>query len=439
MKQLLFLKTTCVLLVAFILPSSHASAAASAVARKPNIIMILSDDVGLGEVSYYGADRFQTPNIDALAKSGTRFDNCFAIPMCGPSRCTLLTGRYPFRTGLTGNHSENAIQPGKEIMIPTVLKKAGYITASAGKWGQMSLGPAQWGFDESIAAHAMSGQYWGGKYILNGKTESLPKEKYLPDLTHDFIVDFINRHKDGPFFIYYPMIHIHIPILPTPDSKPDAKPDQLYTDNVNYHDKLVGKLIAELDRLKLRENTLIVYAGDNGSIRPPSSTPIKGRLLSGHKASIEEGGSHVPMLVNWAGTTPAGVINRDLVDFSDFFTTFAELAGAPLPAGVTLDSHSFLPQIKGEKGKPRDWVYVELDGRSYTRDARWKLTNAGDLFDLKDAPFTELPIPANTTNADEVAARKRLQSVLNEHPAAPGDGTTKGGKRQAQKKSATEK
>ncbi len=254
----------------------------------------------------------------------------------------------------------------------------------------MSFGPAQWGFDESLADHAASGQYWGGRYSLNGNTESLPKEKYLPDLTHDFVVDFIKRHKEKPFFIYYPMIHIHIPILPTPDSTPDANPDQLYSDNVTYHDKLVGKLIAELDVLNLRGNTLIVYASDNGSIRPPSYTPLKGRFLSGRKASIDEGGSHVPMIVNWSGTTPAGVINRDLVDFSDFFSTFVEMAGAALPAGATLDSHSFLPQIKGEKGTPRDWVYVELDGRSYTRDAAWKLTNAGDFFDLKDAPYTEL-------------------------------------------------
>ena len=112
-------------------------------------------------------------------------------------------------------------------------------------------------------------------------------------------------------------------------------------------------------------------------------------------------------------------MNRDLTDFSDFFTTFAELGGAALPEGVTLDGHSFAPQIKGEKGQPREWVYVELNGKSYVRNARWKLTNGGQLFDLKDAPFTEMFVPADTTDADAIAARKRLQEILDQHPAAP--------------------
>jgi arylsulfatase A len=413
-----FLKATGGGLAALAFARWNASAAA-APGRKPNIIFILADDVGLGEVSCFGADRFKTPNIDALAKAGTRFENCYSMPMCGPSRCALLTGRYPFRTGLVSNHSESAIQPGKEIMIPPVLKKAGYVTASAGKWGQMSFGPAQWGFDESIAAN--NGQYWKGAYILNGKRVNLPEGKYLPDLTHEFVVDFINRHKDQPFFVYYPLVHIHIPILRTPDSKPDADNDQLYVDNIAYMDKLVGLLLAELDRLKLREKTLIVFAGDNGSIRPPAYTPVKGKLLSGHKASMSEGGSHVPMIVNWPGTTPAGAVNNDLTDFTDFFPTFAELGGASLPQGVTIDGRSIAPRIKGEKGKPRQWVYVELMGKSYVRDARWKLANDGELFDLKDAPFKEIPVPSGSADAEAVAARKRLQAILDQHPAGPYD------------------
>jgi arylsulfatase A len=124
-------------------------------------------------------------------------------------------------------------------------------------------------------------------------------------------------------------------------------------------------------------------------------------------------------VVNWPGRTPAGKVNRDLVDFSDFFATFAELAGAKLPEGVTLDSHSFAPQIRGEKGSPREWVYVELNGRSYVRDARFKLTGGGELFDLAEAPFKEIAIAKDTTDAAAVAARKRLQAVLDQHPAAP--------------------
>ena len=137
--------------------------------QKPNIIMILSDDVGLGDIGCTGGP-FKTPEIDALAKGGMRFEYCYATPLCGPSRCELLTGRYPFRTGLINNNRENAIQPGKETMIQTVLKKAGYVTASAGKWGQMSFGPGEWGFDEYIVFPG-SGRYWSAQtthYKVNG-------------------------------------------------------------------------------------------------------------------------------------------------------------------------------------------------------------------------------------------------------------------------------
>ena len=414
-------------------PSSRAAESSSTRAGKPNIIFILADDVGWGEVGCFGADRFKTPQVDALAKSGMRFESCYSMPMCGPSRAALLTGRYPFRTGLISNHSESAMMPDKEVMMSSLLKKAGYVTATAGKWGQMSHGPAEWGFDESLAAGQTSGQYWKGKYIVNGKSQQMAEGKYLPDITHDFIVDFINRHKDRPFFIYYPMIHIHIPIQPTPDSKPGASDNQLYMDNIAYMDKLVGKLVAELDRLKLREKTLIVFAGDNGSIRPPAYTPVKGKLLSGHKASMGDCGSHVPMIVNWPGTTPTGGVNRDLTDFTDFFTTFAELGGASLPEGVTLDGHSIAPQIKGQKGSPRDWVYVELMGKSFVRDARWKLQNDGEFFDVKDAPFKELPVAKDTTDAAALTAMRNLQAVLDDHKAAPWDGPVKPGKKAAAK------
>src|SRR5204863_4155401 len=186
------------------------------ITEKPNIILILSDDVGLGDVGCTGGP-FKTPHLDSLAKSGTRFEYCYATPLCGPSRCQALTGRYPFRTGLINNNSHNAIQPGKEIMIPTVMKKAGYVTASAGKWGQMSLGPGEWGFDEYIVFPG-SGRYWSEQkpiVRINGKPRELKPDEYLPDVMHDFIASFISRHKDEPFFLYYPMSHIHGPILRT--------------------------------------------------------------------------------------------------------------------------------------------------------------------------------------------------------------------------------
>ena len=406
-------------MAALSLPAWLATAAENKPAsRQPNIILILADDLGLGDVSCCGG-HYPTPNLDALAKGGTRFEYSYATPLCGPSRCQLLTGRYPFRTGLINNSSEGAVQPHREVMIPTVLKKAGYVTASVGKWGQIAHGPGQWGFDEYLVFPG------SGVYRREQKPDSWVNSehkelgyKYLPELMHDFLVDFLARRKDQPFFIYYPMSHVHMPIIPTPDSQPNASRAQLYADNLAYMDKLVGKLVAELDRLQLRDNTLILFAGDNGTADPfAKESTVNGRPLSGCKHVLLEGGSRVPLIANWPGTTPAGVVNRDLTDFSDFFATCAEVAGATLPAGVTLDSHSFAPQLKGAKGQPRDWVYVELDGKSYACDTRYKLTNTGALFDLKDAPFTEVPVPADTQDAAALAARKRLQEVLDQHPA----------------------
>jgi arylsulfatase A len=406
---------------------------------KPNIIMILSDDVGLGDIGCCGGP-FKTPQIDSLAKGGTRFEYCYSTPLCGPSRCQLLTGRYPFRTGLINNNSHNAVQPGKEIMIPTVLKQAGYVTGSVGKWGQMSFGPGEWGFDEYLVFQG-SGRYWREQragYRVNGEQKDLAEGQYLPDLMHDFVVSFLTRHKDQPFFLYYPMSHVHGPILRTPDSKAGADKDQLYTDNVSYMDKLVGKLMAELDRLHLREKTVVLFAGDNGTARFGVETAtVNGRKISGMKGTMLEGGSRVPLIVTWPGVTPAGKVNHDLTDFSDFLVTFAELGGAALPKGVKLDGHSFAAQIKGETGRPREWVYVELNGKSFARDGRFKLTNKGELYDLVEAPFKEILVAQDTTDPAAIAARKHLKEILDEHPTAPaGEGKKAGkaGKKKGRKK-----
>ncbi|HEX3602147.1 MAG TPA: sulfatase-like hydrolase/transferase, partial [Lacipirellulaceae bacterium] len=380
-------------------------------------------DVGLGDVHCTGGP-FHTPNIDKLASGGTRFTYCYATPLCGPSRCELLTGRYPFRTGLNSNQSKNAVDPKREVMIPTVMEKAGYVTGSVGKWGQICLGPGEWGFNEYLVFPG-SGRYWRDQtktYRVNGKQEDLPEGEYLPDIMHKFAVDFIDHHKNDRFFLYYPMSHIHGPIVRTPDSKKGEDKDQLYADNVEYMDKLVGKLMDELDRQHLRENTVVLFAGDNGTARfGEELAKVDGKAISGGKAKMLEGGSRVPLIVNWPGTTPAGKVNNDLTDFSDFFATFTDLAGAEKPADVILDSHSFAPQIRGEKGSPRDWVYVELNGHSYARDARYKLAADGDMFDLKDAPFKELPVERDTTDKGAKESRKALQAVLDDHKAAPGN------------------
>src|SRR3954470_20408057 len=236
------------------------AATAHAEAPRPNIIFIDSDDVGLGDIHFSGG-HYKTPNIDKIASEGTKFTYCYATPLCGPSRCESLTGRYPFRTGLNSNQSRMAVSPKSEVMIPTVLKKAGYVTGSVGKWGQIQLGPGEWGFDEYLVFPG-SGRYWRDQtktYRVNGRQIDLPEGHYLPEIMHKYAVDFIERHKDEKFFLYYPMSHMHTPIVKTPESKEGEDADQLYTDNVTYMDKLVGKLVDELDHQHLRENTVVLF------------------------------------------------------------------------------------------------------------------------------------------------------------------------------------
>ena len=419
----------------FLAPLPLLHAAESTAPRKPNIILILADDLGNGNIGCYGSDQFKTPNIDALAKSGMRFERCFSAPVCGPSRALLMTGRYGFRTGMIGNDKDSpkVLLAGNEIMIPKILKPAGYVTGQVGKWSQVPLEPSDWGFDEFLRFKA-SGDYWNTQeraesYTLNGKQVPLADGEYLPDKMNDFAIDFITRHKDEAFFLYYPMSHVHTDILRTPDSAPDSK--DLFMDNINYMDKLVGQLTAALERLKLRDNTIVFFIGDNG-VHPGESerSTIRGRHISGAKGMMLEGGSLVPCIASWPGTIPADKVSQNLTDFSDFFPTITELAGGKLPEGVTIDGRSFAPILKGEAGNPRESIFVQLGRNWYARESAWKLTHANELFDMSDAPFVEKAVAADSTDPEAIAARKRLQGFLTQlnvsgGKISHGDGTGK--------------
>lgn len=418
-------------LAALMLATAAVVHAADTPSRQPNIIFILADDLGIANVGCYGADHFKTPHIDALARGGIRFTHAYVSPLCGPSRALVLTGRYAFRTGAVNQDRTRLIKPAAETFMPKVLKTAGYVTSAVGKWGQLPLGPAEFGFDDYLKFNG-SGTYWntqarGRSYLVNGVRQTLGDREYLPDLMHRHVVDFIARHRDQPFYLYYSLSHVHADILPTPDSAPGSK--DLYADNVAYMDKLVGQLVAELERLKLRERTLVIFVGDNGTANKyAAQSTLRGRRLAGEKGSMLEGGGLVPMIANWPGVTPAGRVSADLLDGSDFFPTFAELAGAELPAKTVIDGRSFAPQLRGQQGRPREWAFCQLARMWYVRDANWKLNQAGELFDMNDAPFAEKLVPTETTDAAAKGARKRLQAALDGlNPAGgildDGDGT----------------
>jgi arylsulfatase A len=383
--------------------------------KKPNIIFILADDLGIGNISCYGSDQFKTPNIDKLASTGMRFTHGYTAPLCGPSRALILTGRQPFRTGTTNQDRVGKLEPSKEICLPSVLKTAGYTSLMVGKWSQFPLQPSDFGFDQYMRFQA-SGKYWNTQpanksYTKNGEIVPLLDGEYLPDLMHNQVVDFISKNKNKPFFAYYSMSHIHGEILPTPDSKPDSK--DLYSDNINYMDKLVGKLVKALDSLKMRQNTIIVFVGDNGTAAEGASrATVQGKKLSGKKGDMLECGSLVPWIVNWKGGGQSGKVINDLVDATDWMPTFAALTGAKLPENVILDGKSFAPQLKGEKGTPREWIFMELGNQWYVREEKWKLNRANELFDMRNAPFEEILIPADSKDEMAVSARQRLSGVL---------------------------
>jgi len=391
--------------------------------KKPNIIFILADDLGIDGVSAYGADFYKTPVIDKLAKEGIRYTNAYTVPLCGPSRALILSGRYGFRTGAVNQDMTGEIKPSAENFMPAILKKAGYTSSMIGNWGQLPLEPGAFGFDDYLRFFG-SGSYVNevgkkDKYVVNGKEAVLKDGEYMPDLMHDHMVNFLGQHKKDPFYLYYSLSHVHGEIVATPDTKPGTTDyKELYNDNISYMDKLVGKLVHTLDSLKLRENTLIVFFGDNGTAGQAAQIGrVNGQKLSGKKGTMQECGSLVPMIVNWPGMIKKPAVSNSLIDAADFIPTFAEIAGAPLPTNNVLDGLSFAYQLKGGKGTAREWIFTELGKDWYVRSANWKLMRSGDLYDMRKAPFEEkLVVMDEKTTAE----KQKLQAVLDKLNPAGG-------------------
>ena len=425
------MKPFLVLLTLLLAIVGQINAAETSAPARPNIIFILADDLGIGNVGCYGADNYKTPHIDALASGGIRYTRAYTAPLCGPSRTLIMTGRYAFRTGATNQDRVGLLKPSVETMLPKILKPAGYISSAVGKWSQLPLQPSEWGFDDYLRYNG-SGVYWNKKakgepYVVNGENKTLRDKEYMPDLLHQHVTDFITQHRDDPFFVYYSLSSVHGELQRTPDSAPDSK--DLMRDNIAYMDKLVGKLVAELERLKLRERTLIVFMGDNGTGKGQADeATIGGRRLSGQKGDMLEGGALVPLIVNWPGVTRAGTVAPGVVDSTDFVPSFAELARVELPEDKVIDGRSLATDWCGGTAEPREWVFIELARNWYVREPSWKLNQAGELFDMTDAPFAENLVAADTKDAAAIAARQRLQAVLDElNPAGgildDGDGT----------------
>jgi arylsulfatase A len=302
--------------------------------------------------------------MDGLAATGVRFEQCHAQPLCTPTRVQLMTGMSNRRNYTHFGHLDPS-----QVTFGNILKKAGYATCITGKW-QLSNGfegPAHFGFDEYALWQLTRrpGRYKNPGLEINGKPHDYSMNEYGPDIVSDYALDFITSKKDEPFFLYYPLMLTHDPYDATPDSEDyleskaskgkGKKTKSHFPDMVAYTDKLIGKLITKLDELKLRDNTLVLILGDNGTGRGTPSR-FQGRDVVGGKGTTKMWGTHVPAIGNWPGHFASGKVYGDLIDATDFLPTICEATGVPVPAELKMDGRSFLPQLRGEKGSPREWL-----------------------------------------------------------------------------------
>ena len=409
-------------------------ACVTAAEKKPNVILIMADDVGYECFGAYGSKQYKTPVLDKMAEEGVRFTHAYSQPLCTPTRVKIMTGMSNIR-----NYHDFSILGKGEKTFGHMMKQAGYATGIVGKWqlhgakhyGKMAgkgMHPSDSGFDNYCLWQIkdLGSRFWKPLINTDGDLKQYPKEIYGPGVLNDYACNFIEKNRDKPFFLYYPMVLVHDPFVPTPDSedKKSKNKQKNFEDMMTYMDKCVGKVLAKLEEQGILDNTLVMFTGDNGT-HSTIKSKLNGKVIRGGKGLTTDAGTRVPLIVQWPGKTPKGKVCEDLIDFTDFMPTVAETAGAKLPEG-TLDGVSFLSQIKGEKGTPRETVFCyynprptkgtkKFTPRCYARDKRWKLYRDGRLFDVKNDVLETTPI-----KSPEVAEiRKKLQKVLDSMPAKP--------------------
>lgn len=410
-------------------------------AEKRNVLLIMADDSAVDNYGCYGSTFFKTPRLDQLAQSGAKFNHCYSEPVCTPSRVKLMTGRDGIR-----NYVAFGTLDKSETTFGTMMKNAGYATAVAGKW-QLHGGPngslaPECGFDTYCLWNypgATGSRFWNPTIMRDGKLLPTTGDDYGPDLFTDFLIEFMEKNKERPFFAYYPMALVHSPFVPTPDSenidkngkgKQRGKSLQHFRDMTLYADKCVGRLVDALDKNGLREKTVVIYTTDNGTGRG-LTYPFGDEQRTGEKAYATDGGSHVPLIVNCPGTVPAGTVTDDLVDFSDIMPTIAEITGASLPE-VKIDGRSFWPQCLGKRGTPRQWIFqyyypkyapaAKKHGQgirgleiAWAQNQHYKLYRDGTLYAVTDRREKE-PIEAGKGGQEAEKARALLQKALDSMP-----------------------
>jgi arylsulfatase A len=385
----------------------------SAKDARPNIILIMTDDMGIESVGAYGCESIQTPRLDQMAKDGLLFTHAHSAPLCTPSRVQIMTGKYNHR-----NYVDFGTLRMGEVTFANLLKEAGYSTAIAGKWqlGGEAQTVRDFGFDRFCLWYIADGRdsrYKNPHVYRDGEWLSGLENAYGPDVFSDFVIEMMEEFKDGPFFIYWPEVLPHSPFQPTPDSgvpmwDNNRSETEYYKHMVEYMDKVVGRVLDASDRLDSKRETLILFTSDNGTNVRVKDIVWNGKTVSGGKGTTTAAGTHVPLIVRWSSRAHAGTVCEDMIDFSDFLPTLAELTGASIPEQLRLDGRSFLPQLNAEAGDARDWIFCSYDHMrnessqlfQWAHTKRWKLYTDGRFYDLLNDRLEERPLILDTPDSE---------------------------------------
>ena len=405
--------------------------------QKPNIVLIMADDLGYECVNSYGGTSYNTPNLSVLANTGMQFENCHSQPICTPSRVKLMTGKSNKK-----NHVEFGYLDPKEKTFSQILRKSGYATLIAGKWqlGKDVSLPNHFGFDEHLLwqlsttgrdSLGRDKRYVNPVLEQNGELYEKNQGRYSTDMIVDYINDFMMRKKNQPFLVYYPMILTHCPFDPTPHSKDWNAFDmgsktykgnaKYFGDMVSYMDFSIGRIVNKIDQLGLRENTIILFIGDNGTDKPIVSM-MDNIAVEGGKGKTTDNGTHVPLIVNWKGVIKPNSKSRNLVDFSDFFPTLFDLAGVPVEASMDLDGVSFYPELTNKNGPKRKWIHTWYNrnggsnplfrSHEWVRNENYKMYVGNRFYNVKKDPYEENNIPFSEMSKEEKGIRKEFIEVL---------------------------
>ncbi len=424
---------------------------------KPNIIFIMADDLGYGDLGCYGQEKIKTPQIDKMASEGMRFTDFYAgNAVCAPSRYSLMTGIHPGHAAVRGNFEVGAWDsflgqlpiPENEPTIFEILKQADYVTAAYGKWG---LGRAEssgapdhkgvddfYGFNCQRHAHTYYPRYVEGnrgeKIWLEGNTREDGGKQYIHDLFTEKALDFIKQNKDEPFFLYLPYTIPHTPFM-IPEL--GIYKDEEWKENhkrqaamISRMDKDIGRIIELLKELEIDDNTIVFFTSDNGAHGGGGTLEFFNATgpLRGKKGDLYEGGIRTPMIVRWPGKVKAGTVSNHNAAFWDIMPTFADLSGSDLTVASS-DGISFLPELLNQPQSKHEFLYWEYFGTDYKwtpekkttrtqlksqtiRMGKWKAIRHNRTMNFKDEPIELSSI--ELYNLDEDIAE--TNNVAEKHP-----------------------